>query len=213
MMGGLGLLRMTEVQKELKMTSVQVAQVSTKDKELRDQMRAQFQTGGGPDGDPEDREKMFAQIQAKQKKAVADILTADQLKRYDQLVLQQQGAMALTHNTEVQTALKLTDDQKANMEDIQNNAREEMRSSFQGQDFQSMTNEERAALRTKMQTAQKATGEKILAVLTDDQKKQWTDMLGTPFKFPAVQFRRGGPGGGGPGGDNGGPPGGPPPGQ
>jgi hypothetical protein len=48
-------------------------------------------------------------------------------------------------------------------------------------------------------------------MLTDDQKKQWKEMLGAPFTFPA--FRpgdRGGPGGpggfGGPGG-----PGGPPP--
>ena len=63
------------------------------------------------------------------------------------------------------------------------------------------------AMRTKMEALRKQTDEKIVALLTDDQKKQWKEMLGAPFTFPA--FRpggRGGPGGfGGPGG-----PGGPP---
>ncbi len=37
----------------------------------------------------------------------------------------------------------------------------------------------------------KQTEDKIAAVLTDDQKKQWKDMTGAPFTFPA------GPGPGG----------------
>jgi Spy/CpxP family protein refolding chaperone len=66
------------------------------------------------------------------------------------------------------------------------------------------------AMRSRIEKVQKQADEHILALLTDDQKKQWQEMLGAPFTFPA--FR--GPGGpGGPGGPPAGfGPGGPPPG-
>ena len=56
--------------------------------------------------------------------------------------------------------------------------------------------DERQKMMTKMRDAQKATGDKIEAVLTADQQKQWKEMQGAPFKFPAMQPGRGGPGGG-----------------
>jgi peroxiredoxin len=62
-----------------------------------------------------------------------------------------------------------------------------------------MSPEERGALMARMQQSQKATGEKITAVLTDAQKAQWKEMLGAPFTFPAFGGPRPGPQAGGPG--------------
>ena len=59
-------------------------------------------------------------------------------------------------------------------------------------------------MRTRMEALRKQTDEKITALLTDDQKKQWKEMLGAPFTFPTPRF--GGPGGRG--GFGGPPPGG-----
>jgi hypothetical protein len=193
--GGLGMLRIPEVQKELKMTPDQIAKIDSKQQELRDQMRSAFQ-GGGPGGDPEEMQKRMAQVREMQDKAVADILNGDQQKRYHQLELQQQGSMALASRKDVQDDLKLTDDQKSKIDEIRQKAMDDMRASMQGVDFQSMTADERQKMMTKMRDAQKATGDKIEAVLTADQQKQWKEMQGAPFKFPAMQPGRGGPGGG-----------------
>jgi hypothetical protein len=192
--GGLGMLRIPEVQKELKMTPDQIAKVDTKQQEMRSAFQAG--QGGGQGGDPEERQKRMAEMQAMQTKAVTDILNADQQKRYHQLELQQQGTMALASRKDIQDELKLTDDQKTKIDDIRQKAMDDMRSSMQGVDFQSMTAEERQQMMTKMREAQKSTSDKIEAILTDDQKKQWKDMQGTPFKFPPMQPGRGGPGGG-----------------
>jgi hypothetical protein len=196
MRGGLGMLQISDVQKELKMTPDQIAKISTKQQETRDQMRSVFQGGGGPGGDPAEMQQRMAQVRDIQDKAVADILNADQLKRYHQLELQQQGTMALSTRKDVQDALKLTDDQKTKIQDIRQKAMDDMRSAMQGVDPQSMTDEDRQKMRTKMQESQKATNAQIEAVLTPDQQKQWKDMQGAPFKFPPMQPGRGGFGGG-----------------
>jgi len=196
-MGGIQMLRVPEVQKELKMTPDQISKLDAKQQEVQDATRALFQGGGGfGGGDLEERQKRMAEVQEIQNKAVNDILNADQQKRYHQLELQRQGTIAITNRKDVQDELKLTDDQKTKIGDIQRQAMDDMRSMMQGADPQSMTADERRQMATKMQDAQKANSEKVLGVLTDDQKKQWTTMQGTPFKFPPMQPGRGGSGGG-----------------
>jgi len=39
----------------------------------------------------------------------------------------------------------------------------------------------------KMQELRKQADDKIAALLTDDQKSKWKDMIGTPFTFPAFR--------------------------
>jgi hypothetical protein len=42
-------------------------------------------------------------------------------------------------------------------------------------------------MRAKMDEITKKTNEKIEAVLTDEQKKQWKELCGAPFKFPEAR--------------------------
>jgi Spy/CpxP family protein refolding chaperone len=187
--GGLQLLRIPEVQKELKMTEAQIAKIDAKQDEVRESMRSLG--GGGNFGDmtPEERQKFIAKMQEIQSKAANDILTDDaQKKRFRQLELQRAGSNAFTR-ADVATELKLTDDQKKQIADLQSKSQQEMQGIFQGAgDPRDMTAEERQKMQAKMQDLQKATGEKITGVLTDAQKTQWKEMIGAPFTFPPPQF-------------------------
>lgn len=180
--GGLGLLRMESVQKELKMTQPQIEKLDSKQQEVRAQMQELFQSSGGfQDMSPEDRQKLFAKTQELQHKAVADILDTTQMKRFDQLELQQQGPPALMRK-EVADKLKLTEAQRSKLADIQQQAQSEMRALFQsgnGGGPGGMTEENRQ----KFQAIQKTANTKALAVLTASQQKEWKQMLGTPFTF------------------------------
>jgi hypothetical protein len=193
--GGLLMLRLAEVQKELKMTPEQVGKLDAKQAEVRQSMQDAFQGSGNPaEMSAADRQKLMDKMQAIQSKAVADLLDATQQKRFRQLELQQQGPSAIAARKDVADELKLTEDQKKQIAEIQAKADADNRAAMQGVDFQSMTQEDRVRMMTKRQDIQKTAGEKIAALLTEAQKAQWKEMLGAPFTFPpAVPGRR--PGG------------------
>ncbi len=194
--GGLSLLGIPEVQKELKMTPEQIEKAKTKQADMRQVMMEIFQQAGDfRQLSPEDRQKVTEKMQAAQKKAIGEVLNADQQKRMNQLELQQQGTRAFGRK-EVAESLKITDEQKEQLQKVQEAQQVAMREAMQGIDFQNMTDEDRTKMRTTMEANQKATTEKSMAVLTEEQKKKWKEMTGEPFKFPPM-----GPGGfGGPGG-------------
>src|SRR5947208_3058110 len=90
--------------------------------------------------------------------------------------------MAAGANPEVQTALKLTDDQKQKIAAMLMQQQQAMRDLFQsagapggggGGGF--------AAIRDKMEALRKDASAKISALLTEDQQKQWKEMQGAPF--------------------------------
>jgi hypothetical protein len=169
------LLRMPEVQAELKLTDEQ----KTKINEMQSQLRAgrRGQGGGFRDLSREEREKQLAERRANEQKQLQAILNTDQLKRYRQLQLQRQGLLAL-RDTTVQDELKLTTDQRSKVDGVLTEQTEEMRKIRQS------AAGDRAAARTQTEALRKKTEEKLEALLTDDQKKQWKEMLGAPFKFP-----------------------------
>jgi hypothetical protein len=77
----------------------------------------------------------------------------------------------------VQKELKITNDQKEQLQTVMRDAMEGMRDLFQGGggDFQQM--------REKMNKYNKDTIKKMTSVLNADQKKQWRDMVGEPFEI------------------------------
>lgn len=198
--GGMMLLSMPEVQKELKMTPEQNDKVKTKQADVRTATQAIMEKAGGfqalRDMSPEDRTKLQADMQEVQTKAVKEVLDETQMKRFHQLELQRQGPNAFTM-PEVKKALDITDEQSTKIAAIQMEQQQAMRDARQGFDPQNATADDRAAMQKKMADAQKVTLDKTLAVLTPDQAKKWKEMTGEPFKFPAMG--PGGPGGRRPG--------------
>jgi hypothetical protein len=120
-------------------------------------------------------------------KALADVLNPEQMKRLKQIDLQVKGYKALG-DAKVQTALKMTSEQKDNVKTIIDDSDREMREVMKeaqgGGGFQE--------LREKMTSLRKEAQTKALGVLNADQKREWHDMTGEEFK---LDFAPGGGGG------------------
>jgi Spy/CpxP family protein refolding chaperone len=179
--GGANMLRVPEVQAELKLTDDQKTKLTA----ALDKLREQRQNSGQDfqSLSQEERTKLMAQRRAEDDKALADVLNADQMKRYHQLQLQQQGLSAVLQDKAVADELKITDDQRTKIQTIVDDQRSAMRELFQG----GGGGGDRQAMMQKMQDLRKQTDEKIAAVLTDDQKSKWKEMTGAPFTFPAFR--------------------------
>ena len=184
--GGFAILMIAEVRQELKMTDAQIAKFQAKQDEVNNARREIMQSAGNfREMSPEDRQKVMAKIQEVQDKAIAEVLDETQLKRYKQLVLQQEGPMAASRK-EVADALKLTEDQRKQIAAIQQAVRQEMMQSFQSLG-QGAAPEDIQKLMAKNQENQAKAGEKVLALFTDAQKATWKELTGAPFKFPPFQ--------------------------
>jgi hypothetical protein len=161
---------------------------------------------------------------------VKEILTSSQFERYQQLKLQMQGA-GVIGSPEISQKLGLSEDQRNRIREIMQNDRPPMgpggpggpggqggpgqggpgqggrgQGGGFGQPGQNGQPGDFEQMRKMMMQHRQEVEQKVLAVLTSDQRQKWQDMLGKPFKFEEPQR---GPGGfpGGPGGPP--PPGGP----
>jgi hypothetical protein len=168
------------VQEDLKMDDTQVEKV----KELQKKQFASFK--GFKELSKEEQAAKRKEINQANDKAVAEILKSDQNKRLKQISFQlkEKSGRAFT-DPEVIAALKISDDQKDKLTAIQKET---------GTQMKELRNEGTDEAKTKIAELQKSSKAKTLAVLTDDQKKQWKEMTGEPFMGKIA-----GPGGFGPG--------------
>lgn len=206
----LSLLRIHEVRKELKLDDTQQASVRSIEDEVRgDQPRGRVNFR---ELSQEAREKYFAERRARAqreakaaKEKLPTILSEDQMKRLTEISLQVQGVRALS-DPEFTARLKLTDEQKGQIQaarrESSEESREKMRELFQG-DF---AEGNRDGMREKFEAIRKEADAKVLAVLTKEQQEQFEDMKGKSFDMPRGAFGfgqrggRGGPGARGRGG-------------
>ncbi len=156
---------------------------------------------GGQGGQPGQGQGGFGQQRGREMDGkIKEILNPSQFKRYQELVLQLQGA-GVIGRPNVSEKLGLSQEQRQQIQQIMQNDRPPMApQGGQGgpPDPQQM--------RAQMMAHRKEVEGKVLAILTDAQRGAWRDMLGQPFKFQEMPMGPGGPGGrGGPGGP---PPGG-----
>jgi Spy/CpxP family protein refolding chaperone len=177
--GTLFLLTQKSVQEELKLSDEQVKKVT----ELQEKQREGFQ--GFQDLSQEERRTKMQEMTKAQNEAIAKLLKPEQLKRAKQISLQQQvrfGIAFVVSNEEIAKELKITDDQKAKLEEIRGKMREEM---------QGLGRDEEGA--KKRQEIMKATNEKVEGVLTAEQKAKLKELQGEQFKgeIQRPQFGRG----------------------
>ena len=119
-------------------------------------------------------------------KALAGVLNDKQVKRLRQISLQQRGSSAFK-DAKVQKELNITDDQAKNIDTVLDDARKEMAEAFKGAggDF--------GGMREKLQNLRTETDEKVLGVLSSEQRKAWKQLVGEEFKLEQPTF--GGAGG------------------
>lgn len=127
--------------------------------------------------------------------ALKKVLEPKQMKRLQQIYLQQRG-MAALQDAKIQKQLKLTNDQKETIDTIMDESAKELKEAManarKGGNFREVFQ--------KVATLRKEANERVKEVLTDAQKRQWEEMQGEEFK---MEFRFGGGRPGGQGGDDG----------
>jgi Spy/CpxP family protein refolding chaperone len=163
------------VQKELRLTDDQTtkckavyAKIQAKYQETFEKLRAQKQ--------PQQILDLTKSVNQETLKAFAAVLTPAQLKRLQQIDLQQRGALAF-QEPEIAKVLKLTDDQVDLIKTINADAAKEMRDSFVNP--QAKLEE----VGKKIGELRKETMERVNALLTEEQRKTWQEMAGPAFEF------------------------------
>jgi len=190
--GPMGLLRIPEVQKELKLEQAQIELLNQLAAESGRRDRPNFE--GFQNLSPEERQKRIAELRAQREKAaaeqekkVAEILEPAQMTRLRQLQVQQAGIRVLSRQ-QVADQLKLTPDQRQKIQAALDEERAAQRAAFQAfQGGGQPTDAQREEARKKLADARTAAEAKLNAVLTPAQKQQFESMKGAPFTFPERQ--------------------------
>ncbi len=194
--GGMGgttakarLATLSEVQTELKLNDEQKSKITAISEQLVSDTRGLF--GGG--GDPSETREKMEQLNKDASAKVDALLDPAQQKRLQEIAIQVNGPSSLS-DPAVVDKLQLTDDQKKQIEDARQSNFQALRDAFA--DMGSMSREERQAKREEMR---KAADEKLLAVLTPQQKTEFDGLKGAPLTVDLSPLRgqRGGGGGGG----------------
>ncbi|HMP18493.1 MAG TPA: hypothetical protein PKD72_15815, partial [Gemmatales bacterium] len=129
--GGLALLKNKDVAADLKLTEEQVKKIDELDKSINEKRRSLMQENQG------DREGMMNAMQELAKeteKGLNEAISADQLKRYKQLQLQNTmkngGLMVVLMNPEHVKALNLTEEQIEQLQGFREDQRNTMQEMF-----------------------------------------------------------------------------------
>jgi Spy/CpxP family protein refolding chaperone len=175
--GGAMLLANKGVQTEIKATEEQTSKLNTLAEEIRGKQREAMQ--GFQDLSQEERREKMQTVQREMQesigKGLAEILKPEQTKRFHQIQTQQGGAQAFA-TPRIAEALKLTDDQKSKIRDINQETMQamgELRQQFQ---------DDREGAMKKMAELRKSATDKAVEVLTADQKTTWKSLTGEPYE-------------------------------
>jgi Spy/CpxP family protein refolding chaperone len=164
------LLGEESVQKELKLTLKQIEKTKASFDKQRGMLRELHDIQ-----DKQEQAKKFEELRKEVGKLTAEFLKPDQVKRLKQITLQHLGFRAFG-NPEVARELSLTEKQKGKVKEILddrlNQATEILK---RGEAFSEES-------RKKVRELLSAETEKIMNLLTADQKAKWKEMAGEPFK-------------------------------
>jgi Asp-tRNA(Asn)/Glu-tRNA(Gln) amidotransferase C subunit len=167
------------VQEELKLTDEEKEKLEEHLREQLPDIMPFFESLQDVQG--EEREAKLKAFRKKAHEKLTPVLKAtlkqDQTKRLHQLMLQQEGALALWHGEPaIGKELKITDEQRkqfmAIVQDLQKKVGPLIKEAQSGGDPQE--------IRPKVMKIKKEHEDQIEALLTDAQKKQWKEMLGKP---------------------------------
>jgi Spy/CpxP family protein refolding chaperone len=179
--GGLMLLRSDVVQKDLELTDDQKDSIT----KLQDKAREAFSSLQGLS--QEERQAKMLELRKDQDEKIGGILNAKQKSRLKEIGLQQMGALALA-SKEIAEALKLTDDQVNKIKDLADSFQKDAREAFQS----AANGGDPTSARDAVTKLRKESSEKIMAVLSDDQKASFEKMKGAKIDLPPGGFFGGG---------------------
>ena len=169
--GPAGLLMNPDVKKELKLTDDQLTKLQDALGKVQDKHKDTF-TKFREMSDA-DRRKAIRSFTEDYNKAVASVLDEKQMKRFKQIQWQLAGIGAL-EDPEAQKTLKLSEDQQKKLAAVFEDSGKKMQDLFKGGNVEGK--------REEFEKIRKDTEDRAYNVLTDEQKKQWKEMQGEPFR-------------------------------
>jgi flagellar biosynthesis/type III secretory pathway protein FliH len=159
------------VQKELKMTNVQLGKIRVALARVMQDHRDDLAKIRG-DTTLVERMQIMRVVGEDSRKAIGGILNAKQMKRFKQILWQEGGFRAM-QDPEVQKELMITEEQREKLREIGQGAMKQLQEVFQGGNAQ--------GAQEQLEKIRKEAQEKAEALLTDEQKKTWKEMKGEPF--------------------------------
>lgn len=187
----LGLLRVEEVQKEMKLTEEQTAKVKEVVEKLRTELREKSSALEEIEDRGERREKMTAlsdEFDGKLREQLRDVIPREQMMRLYQIRLQVRPVLESLANERVAGRLQLTDEQKSKVAEISKDMQAKQ-SELYGK-MRDASDEQRSEIFQKMRTLRSEADKKALGVLTEEQKKAFEEMKGAKFEMPEREGRR-----------------------
>ncbi|MBI1313819.1 hypothetical protein GC176_21205, partial [bacterium] len=175
--GATELLRDENVQKELGLKQDQIDKLNEAQGSMRDnpEIRDLFsKMRDARDGD--ERNAILAEVRAVMDRQIDAVISPDQRKRLNELVLQQQGMRAL-NDAETATSIGLSDAQRETIDALIEEYESKRREVRFNRD---LSNEERDAQSDKLSAER---DEKVAAVLTAQQRIAFTQKQGQAFDF------------------------------
>lgn len=180
----LGLLRHEEVQKELKLKDEQIAKI----KKIGEQFSAEMRKQSAELQKIEDREQrrakyteLAAQYDQKSREQLGKVLAREQMIRLYQIRTQARSVLESLTNKYVVGKLKLTDEQKKKLAEIAK-AMQAKRSKLFGSS-RDANREQRAKAYEQYRKMRSDADKEALAVLTEEQRKAFTDMQGKKIEL------------------------------
>lgn len=171
------LLRNERVQEELELVDDQIEELNELQQEIMEKVRDMFRDMRDLDQDERaDRMRKIGEYMEDIQKDVDSILLPHQQQRLRQLAYQTQtrrpGALPITD--ELAKELNISDEQMEKLREAAEKANEEMRK--------------------EMEKLRQKTIEKVLSVLSPEQRAKYKELMGEPFEFgdPRQGFGRGG---------------------
>ncbi len=182
------------VQAELKLSDEQKAKVAKIPDDLlakyKDQIEKEKKESQAA---AEKNAALRAELQKKIDAVLAKNLTADQTKRFDQMMVQAMGLAAFLGNPEIAKALSLPEDAAAKISAIQQANVEKLRKEFPDYNLPTADAETRQKYAAAQRKTIRETVRQFVETFTNEQKKTWKEMAGEPSEAAGMTVR-GGPG-------------------
>jgi serine/threonine protein kinase len=171
----IGLAKQSDVQKDMEVAEDQRERLAKLDARSADQRAKGFREDKFLD--PEKRRQKFYDLAKKQEADLGEILKPSQIERLKQIDLQLQGPRAFQESY-ASGALKLTTAQRQKIRKF--NA-EAMTALFSGPSKKDPHEMDKLEMDKLVENVQKAEVEKIMSILTLDQKTRWQELTGKSF--------------------------------
>jgi hypothetical protein len=182
--GAAGFLMAPNVQRDLKLTDTQVRKVQETLREIRESHQDAY--AALRDASSDVRWAKMAVLNETVNDQVKSALSfsPEQSRRFDQISLQAHGLLAFASRA-VDEKLKLNDDQKSKIRELADAAH----NAFAGADNKDASEQDRTDARNKRAEAHKENMTKVYAMLTDDQKTSWKELIGEPIHIDYPERR------------------------